>query len=398
MPYIGIFTYLREASALLVLPSKAMREPLKAERATGIGSRAFFIYLRFILMLWRAEHRSQNHIIMLKRFLTVLICLPFAITAFAAQLTATLQSGDTFTPFYGENAFVEAYNAAADGDIITLSPGSFKTTEIKKGITLIGTYAFSTDTSEATVLSTLTVSGNNVTLEGLRISGSLNISGADNLSINRSSLYKVTDSENGEKKYHDNTVLSDCIVYEYAAMSLSQNAVFRNCCIDSFSDINETAYPALIENCNIPLFKYYQNDDVTQPYAVYRKCFLGLYKYNSNQDTPYLNLYSPTELDDIIFYFNYRTAGSNVYAKSWVIDFHSCIRNNVNLGQKLYDVAPQSPKNMASFSSYTYDGLTVGPSDVKEYPAIPVITDSQIDSKTDEEGNLHVKISATARD
>ena len=39
--------------------------------------------------------------------------------------TATLQHGDQVTVFKTMNAFVEAYNAAVDGDVITLSEGTF---------------------------------------------------------------------------------------------------------------------------------------------------------------------------------------------------------------------------------------------------------------------------------
>lgn len=68
--------------------------------------------------------------------------MPLATVGFAAQLTTTLQSGDRITPFYGVNSFKEALSAAVDGDIITLSTGAFNATEVSKGVTIIGTYAF----------------------------------------------------------------------------------------------------------------------------------------------------------------------------------------------------------------------------------------------------------------
>lgn len=55
-------------------------------------------------------------------------------------------------------------------------------------------------------------------------------------------------------------------------------------------------------------------------------------------------------------------------------------------------------KLYSSCSSYTCNNVTVGPSDFKKDPAIPAITSSEIDTETDDEGNLHVKISAVARD
>ena len=38
---------------------------------------------------------------------------------FADGLTATLQRGETMTAYFGQSALTEAYEAAADGDVIT---------------------------------------------------------------------------------------------------------------------------------------------------------------------------------------------------------------------------------------------------------------------------------------
>lgn len=53
---------------------------------------------------------------------------------------ATLQHEGAFTHYYGSGALTSAYNAAAEGDTITLSPGTFSSPgTINKGITLRGT-------------------------------------------------------------------------------------------------------------------------------------------------------------------------------------------------------------------------------------------------------------------
>lgn len=52
---------------------------------------------------------------------------------------ATLNHGTTLTTYSGEDALAQAYNAAVDGDVITLSPGVFVAVEtMKKAITLRG--------------------------------------------------------------------------------------------------------------------------------------------------------------------------------------------------------------------------------------------------------------------
>lgn len=325
---------------------------------------------------------------MLRKILVALVCLPIALAGFSAQLTATLQSGETVTPFYGKNAFVEAYNAAVDGDVITLSPGVFNVTTIDKSITVVGAYAFSTDTSEVSQFGATIVSADNVTLEGIRFE-SITINGADQLTISRCHISTLANTEKEGHKYHDNTIMTDCMVLDFQAMSLSKNAVMRNCCINYFNDINESSNPALIENCNIPLFKrytysyYYQ-----QPYAIYRNCFLGLYSTSSSSLT--LTLSAPSEFHDNLFYQSFYSESGK-----WVINYGSCISDG-NTSLAVYSVT--SYTSYGSFSPFTHNDVSYGPENHKEYPAIPAITSAEIDTETDADGILHVKINAEARD
>lgn len=330
----------------------------------------------------------------------------FALVGNASQLTAALQSGNKLTPFYGSNAFVEAYNAAADGDVITLSPGSFNAVaDINKSITVIGSFAFRDDTSLSTVIGAdFKISANGVTIEGVRCNNVLTIKGADNLTINRSYFSTLSDEENGEKKIHDNTILTDCMIaVKYDAMSLSKNTVLRNCSINYFSDVNSSTDPAIIENCNITTFAYWNGSGLsssyTRPYAIYRNCFLGLYNYGTSA-APVLQLYSPSEFHDVIFFSNFYDSRGNSNAKSWTIQFNSCIKNNAVKNGTKYGIGGNlsNSQQFQSFLSYKYGNMTVGPVEHKSYPAIPEISSSEIDTETDADGNIHVKITATARD
>lgn len=79
----------------------------------------------------------------MKKTLITLVSLMVFITLGYARtnLVATLSHNGQITQFYGTNALTAAYNAAEEGDIITLSPGqfSFSGSTFKKGITLRGT-------------------------------------------------------------------------------------------------------------------------------------------------------------------------------------------------------------------------------------------------------------------
>lgn len=77
----------------------------------------------------------------MKKFLLTMMVLGGVLAAQGQQndvMTATLQHGNELTVFRMANALVEAHNAAVDGDIITLSEGTFNSLTISKSITIYG--------------------------------------------------------------------------------------------------------------------------------------------------------------------------------------------------------------------------------------------------------------------
>ena len=81
----------------------------------------------------------------MKRIIFAICTILCANVLFAQEQLATLKHNGNISVYYGVNAFVEAYNAAANGDIITLSDGTFNAplsgsdpAPITKGITLRG--------------------------------------------------------------------------------------------------------------------------------------------------------------------------------------------------------------------------------------------------------------------
>lgn len=89
----------------------------------------------------------------MKKLIVLLVALIVSAMETFAQnaLVATLSHGSNLTTFYGENGFVDAYAAAADGDCITLSAGTFASvSSVEKAITVRGAGM----KSDGTVLST----------------------------------------------------------------------------------------------------------------------------------------------------------------------------------------------------------------------------------------------------
>lgn len=70
--------------------------------------------------------------------LVVLLLVTFVTGNSQSTLIATLTHDDVITTYTGSSGLQDAYNAAVDGDIITLSSGSFKSQDIEKRITLRG--------------------------------------------------------------------------------------------------------------------------------------------------------------------------------------------------------------------------------------------------------------------
>ena len=69
----------------------------------------------------------------------MLVASVFTNNAFAqGTLLATLNHEGTISTFYGSQAWKNAHNAAANGDVITLSSGTFASTDITKAITVRG--------------------------------------------------------------------------------------------------------------------------------------------------------------------------------------------------------------------------------------------------------------------
>lgn len=77
----------------------------------------------------------------MKRILSAIAAIFCCVSMSVAQTNfiATLQHDSDFRHFYGQGALIAAYAAAVDGDIITLSPGTFTWSgNFEKGITLRG--------------------------------------------------------------------------------------------------------------------------------------------------------------------------------------------------------------------------------------------------------------------
>lgn len=82
----------------------------------------------------------------------VIMCLASMSMMAQTSLVATLTHEGASSEFYGQEAFVDAVKASADGDLITLSAGTFSGTTINKSLTIRGNGAEPAD--KATIINT----------------------------------------------------------------------------------------------------------------------------------------------------------------------------------------------------------------------------------------------------
>lgn len=77
----------------------------------------------------------------MKRTLLLICTLFCANVLFAQEQLATLKHNGNISVYYGANAFVEAHNAASNGDTINLSDGNFNSVTVRKSLVVRGSGA-----------------------------------------------------------------------------------------------------------------------------------------------------------------------------------------------------------------------------------------------------------------
>lgn len=217
----------------------------------------------------------------------------FVSTCAMAQDTfvATLEHNGEYTNFYNNTALTAAYEAAEDGDVITLSSGTFTCPNITKGVTIRGIGLAQLEQNKKTYISTAfdvyaQDASRTVNLEGLYLQNTMNIysdgsaetAGTVNIIKTRCNAVNVLEKEsptdattvkvnfyncwlNGvfasnSASYTDIKVMN-CYITGTCFTNRSEvsNTMFRNCYLN-FDNLYNMAYSSF-ENCIIRFSGYY---------------------------------------------------------------------------------------------------------------------------------------------
>ena len=205
--------------------------------------------------------------------ITLLVLLLFAsIISYAQNQVATLQHNDTITGvYYGQNAFSSAYDAAVNGDVITLSSGTFNSCTIAKSITIHGAgcvYDSTTHVLPTNISGFFYFTANNTNIEGVNFLGTIYFSDygyfGNNNSFTKCCINLIQNGSNNERT----------------------NNIFTNCIINTFS--SHLFYSTSIINC-VVRFVLYNHDDIHNCTSLYNSIILfdnelnikNLISYNS---------------------------------------------------------------------------------------------------------------------
>lgn len=168
----------------------------------------------------------------MKKYFFSLVAAIVAATATYAQnsLVATLNHDNTISVFNGMDAFKEAMEAAEDGDMITLSSGTFNSTNITKAVKLRGTGIREGNTTESYVTRiigefsiNIPTSEYTLSMEGIKFHDRIYTGVSDNASINKCYFTTLNIGTNG-------WTLTNCNIEWIVSLDKSTaSATFINC-------------------------------------------------------------------------------------------------------------------------------------------------------------------------
>ena len=206
---------------------------------------------------------------MKKLFLTLLVALVATVSGYAqASLVATLSHEGETTAFYGAEALSSALTAAADeGDVITLSSGTFVAANITKSVTIRGAGMSANQFGALpTVISgTLSMASNNNTIEGIYFDDEVRVSGYtnDNNFFIKCRFKSFTQTGSGNAY---NQRFLHCKIADYFSLLSAASSSFSNCiismltgygkynvnnCILLWVNVNNNRNPNVLANSSI---------------------------------------------------------------------------------------------------------------------------------------------------
>lgn len=318
--------------------------------------------------------------------LSLLVLVLFGTRVMAqSSLLATLNHEGTITTFYGSTALQKAHAAAENGDVITLSSGTFLSVDITKAVTLrgAGMVLDAATQTEPTVLANdfkITIADDvteRLTIEGIYSNQRVSIEKLKNAMFLKD-RFRGIDFYNGYGK--DLTFIHCRIAERYSGNDNSNNsATFQNCIVSYITGYNYIFHNSIIRG--------YDDGSMTLCYnSEYKNCIIagGLANDASTTSTYYNNLFIGAEarrLRDI-------PNSTNVIVNREDDKIKNLLNYSDDNDYKLTDEA----KAIMKGSDGTEVGLYGGSLPYDPTPTNPQISKFNVAAKTTADGKLSVDI------
>ena len=301
---------------------------------------------------------------------------------------ATLTHDGTVSAFYGVNALINANNAAVDGDIITLSGGSFNGITISKSLTIKGSGMENNENEnieETKIISAINVNMNNgqnpIRLENMSVSEPLRIQSVVTNAIFKKCYFSniVNNGDNSTGQLVNANFIQCRIDYaNHSYENTSSSFSYINCLITSSLWTSSNANATFL-NCSFGVDTPW-NSGVKR--GTFINCVIG-----TN-----LNNYAMTSGCSVENCLGYTTSQYNTNPFSSISAKNSTFyRGNVfkdNISYELTDAA----KNLVTGTDGTEVGIYGGAYPYNPIPDYPRITKFNVANKTTADGKLSVDI------
>lgn len=317
------------------------------------------------------------------------------------SLLATLNHEGTISTFYGAQAWKNAHDAAANGDVITLSSGTFVAVDITKAITVrgAGMGIESTAVSEPTVITgdfkiNIADSGSSrLTLEGIYSNHTIRYTNVVNPLFLKCRLKKVTYYDGGSSVLKDASFIH-CRIAEEFDLVTNSSASCVNSVIQAPYSSNSSSSNFEFINCVIVYTGSYNYlDDVKS--SSFKNCIIR--GVSSNNDYLYSSntAYNCIGLGNSNMFKNVTNATNKI-----VTDFATLFKTYTGAALNNLDSETFELTDAAKAQYLGADGTEVGiyggnlPFDPT--PSNPQITKCNVAAKSTADGKLSVDIEVNA--
>lgn len=323
----------------------------------------------------------------MKKFIVLFVAVMamFATTAKAqSSLLATLNHEGTISTFYGTNALQQAHAAAADGDVITLSSGTFQSVNITKAVTLRGAgmaLDAATQTEPTVLANEFSINipdetTQRLTIEGIYTNQTVTINKLKNAMFLKDRFQDFFLSSSGYGK--DLTFIHCRITKRYNGNSNSNNsAVFQNCLVRGVRGNNY-----IFNNCLFLADINGNNEHCGN--SEYRNCIILNSFETYSSSTYYNNLYCKYNSYSKF----YVTNNTNVE----VANGNEAIKNLFGYSDDNEYKLTEAAKALIKGSDGTEVGIYGGSLPYDPTPTNPQISKFNVAAKTTADGKLSVDI------